>query len=142
MNPQQHATEAESLLHWSMTAKPPCGAAGSPWQSQWFSSPKDVANKWEGNSPTSAQQQLCAKWSVFPVNLLFLNPVKLRPLPETSPSDLQHNTKFKRHHASVSLCNVKRKQAKTKPGILLPKPFCKMGYLHLCSLSFSSTEIC
>lgn len=61
----------------------------------------------EESSTTSGRSQACAKWSVFPVNLRFLNPVKLRTLPKSRPPDLSHNTKFKKHHASVSVCNVR-----------------------------------
>lgn len=99
----KNTDEAESRFHWSMTQRPPCGTARSPWQAQRFSGHTDVVNKWGESWPTSGRLQACAKWSVFPVNLLFLNPVKLRQLPETSPADLQRNAKFKKQHASMSL---------------------------------------
>lgn len=55
VNSHKQAVEAESVFHWSMTAKPPSGTAHSPWQSQRFSSPKDVVNKWGESSTTSGQ---------------------------------------------------------------------------------------
>lgn len=61
VNSHKHTAEAEAVFHWSMTAKPPSGTAHSPWQSQWFSSPKDMVNKWGESSPTSGQPQPCTK---------------------------------------------------------------------------------
>lgn len=127
VNSHKHTGEAESLFHWSMTAKPPSGTARSPWQSQRFSGPKDVVNKSGESSPTSGRSQACAKWSVFPVNLRFLNPVKLRTLPKSRPPDLSHNTKFRKHHASVSVCNVRgEKLARAEPEIFFLKHYWKI----------------
>lgn len=99
VNSHKHTGEAESLFRWSMTAKPPSGTARSPWQSQRFSGSEDVVNKSGESSATSGRSQACAKWSVFPVNLLFLNPVKLRTLPETRPqtSHIIQNSKSTMH---------------------------------------------
>lgn len=134
--------EAESLFHWSMTAKPPSGTARSPWQSQRFSGPKDVVNKSGESSPTSGRSQACAKWSVFPVNLLFLNPVKLRTLPETRPPDLSHNTKFKKHHASVSLCNVGREKTARAGGFSSPYIVGKFLWLYTLYIYNYSLLLC
>lgn len=64
-----------------------------------------------GGSPTSGWLgwELGAKWSVFPVNLWLLNPVKLRAPPKSRPADLAHNTEFRQLHASVcaALCEQK-----------------------------------
>lgn len=116
----KNTDEAESRFHWSMTQRPPCGTARSPWQAQRFSGYTDVVNKWGESWPTSGRLQACAKWSVFPVNLLFLNPVKLRQLPETSPADLQRNAKFKKQHASMSLSKRGgKKQDQNTAGIFI-----------------------
>lgn len=99
MNPYKHTGEAESLFHWSMTAKPPSGTPRSPWQPQRFSGHEDVVNKSGESSPKSGRSQACAKWSVFPVNLLFLNPVKLKTLPKSHPqtSHIMQNSKTIMH---------------------------------------------
>lgn len=95
----KHAGGAESLFHWSMTAKPPSGTPRSPWQPQRFSGHEDVVNKSGESSANSARSRACAKWSVFPVNLLFLNPVKLRTLPKSHPqtSHIMQNSKTIMH---------------------------------------------
>lgn len=99
VNSYKHVGEAESLFHWSMTAKPPSGTPRSPWQPQRFSGHEDVVNKSGESSPNSGRSQACAKWSVFPVNLLFLNPVKLRTLPKSHPqtSHIMQNSKTIMH---------------------------------------------
>lgn len=99
VNPYEHAGEAESLFHWSMTAKPPSGTPRSPWQPQRFSGHEDVVNKSGESSLKSGRWQACAKWSVFPVNLLFLNPVKLKTLPKSHPqtSHIMQNSKTIMH---------------------------------------------
>lgn len=95
----KYAGGAESLFHWSMTAKPPSGTPRSPWQPQRFSGHEDVVNKSGESSLNSARSRACAKWSVFPVNLLFLNPVKLRTLPKSHPqtSHIMQNSKTIMH---------------------------------------------
>lgn len=99
LNSYKHTGGAESLFHWSMTAKPPSGTPHSPWRPQRFSSHEDVVNKSRESAPNSGQSQACAKWSVFPVNLLFLNPVKLRTLPKSHPqtSHIMQNSKTIMH---------------------------------------------
>lgn len=98
-NSYQQAGGAESLFHWSMTAKPPSGTLRSPWQPQRFSGHEDVVNKSGESSANSGRSQAGAKWSVFPVNLPFLNPVKLRTLPKSHPqtSHITQNSKTIMH---------------------------------------------